>query len=391
MFSIADFSISEVTGFMPQEPPLRRLPDYYGPWEEVVSNLPALNKEQKTREAVLALPLLEVNETLLPSEESWRRAYVVLTFVGQSYIWVKGENALPKCVPACIAVPWCRVAQHLDMPPVMTYACTTLYNWYLHDPGKGVKADNLEISITCTGTKDEEWFYLVPLFIELEAASILKLIPVMYEAMVGNDTSVIEGGFKSIARTIKEMTRLINTMYDHCSPDVFYQSIRPYQAGSKGLDAFPDGIVYECVDSEQPKVLSGASAAQNSCIPALDIFLGVKHTGETEAFLRLQRDHMPRPHRKFLETLERQTSMKEFVASCGNCQISEAYSEAVKQLIEFRNQHIVLVTRYIVQAKTRLSEKLNKSLEAKGTGGSDFMVFLQTSRNETSDCIMRTD
>ena len=384
--NIREFGISTLTGFMPENPPSRRLPGYYDPWEELISKLPGLNNDKKTREAVLSLPVLDVNEQLLTSEGCWRRAYIVLTFLGQSYIWVEGEDALPACIPRCIAVPWCKVSAHVDLPPVMTYACTTLYNWHLLDPAGGVVPDNLGISITCTGTRDEEWFYLVPLFIELQTASILVTMQKIYGAMAIDDQVMIEDGLRTISSSIKEMIKLLNEMYDHCSPDIFYQSIRPYQAGSKGLDAFTDGIVYEGVDYSNPKMFSGASAAQNSCIPALDAFLGVKHKCETEEFLKLQRKHMPRPHREFLELLEKRASMKDFVTSCRSRKITEAYNETVKSLTEFRNQHIVLVTRYIVQPKNRLSEKLNRSLEAKGTGGSDFMVFLKTSRNETSDC-----
>ena len=383
---LRDFDISRQTGFMPDKPALKRLPEYYDPWENLICNLPLLNKEKDTRESVLALPVLEVNEQHLPDEESWRRAYVVLTFLGQSYIWVEGEKGLPGCVPKCIAIPWCSVSAHLDLPPVMTYACTTLYNWYLLDPTKGVQADNLAISVTCTGTRDEEWFYLIPLYIELEAAKILVIIQDIHKSTQTNDYKAIEEGLRNITSCILTITTLLNKMYDQCSPDVFYRAIRPFQAGSKGLDAFPDGIIYEGVDTT-PKMYSGASAAQNSCIPTLDIFLGVKHKGETEEFLKLQRKHMPRLHRNYLEVLERRLSMKEYVANCNNRLVTEAYNEAVKHLITFRTQHIVLVTRYIIQPKSKLSQRMNESLETKGTGGSDFMVFLRLSRNETSDCV----
>ena len=92
-FDIEDFSIEKSTGFLSPKPPLSRLPTYYDPWEDLVSKLPALNQDRKTREAALELPLLEVNDQLLNSEEAWKRAYVVLTFLGQSYIWVEGGSS----------------------------------------------------------------------------------------------------------------------------------------------------------------------------------------------------------------------------------------------------------------------------------------------------------
>ena len=370
---------------MPDKCPVKRLPEYYDPWEKLICNLPRLNKEKKIRESILSLPILEVNNQLLPNEESWRRAYTVLTFLGQSYIWGEGDQRLPECVPKCIAMPWCSTAHHLDLPPVMTYASTVLYNWYLLDSTKPIQPDNLAISITCTGTRDEEWFYLVPLFIELEGAKVLVQLQDIYKSIQTNNYNAIEKGLRTISRCIQTITTLLNKTYDQCSPDVFYHGFRQFQAGSKGLEALPNGIVYEGVDTV-PKMYSGASAAQNSCIPTLDIFLGVKHNSvETEAFLRLQRKHMPRLHRNYLEVLEKQESMREYVSHCDNRSVVEAYNEAVKQLITFRTQHIILVTRYIVQQKSKLSQIV--SLEMKGTGGSDFMIFLKSSRDETSDCV----
>lgn len=385
-FKLSDYGISKISGFMPEVPSIRRLPVYYNPWEDLASKLSVLNTEKHTKQAILALPELEVNNQHLTCEESWRRAYVVLTFLGQSYIWGEGETNLPASVPRCIARPWSMVSDHLGLPPVMTYAATTLYNWYLIDPALPLNPDNIAISLTCTGTSDEDWFYLVPLLIEIRSVPVMTTIEDIHEAMLTNDNKIIEAKLKTIKESIVDITKLLNLMYDRCSPDVFYESIRPYQAGSMGLDAFPNGILYEGVDTE-PKQFSGASAAQNSCIPAMDIILGVKHKGETEEFLRLQRKHMPRQHREFLEALEKAPSLREYALKSGDSVLTQAYEEAVHALIEFRSQHIILVTTYIIQPKTRLNEKFNKSLQAKGTGGSDFMVFLKTSRNETKQCI----
>ena len=389
-FDIEDFSIEKSTGFLSPKPPLSRLPTYYDPWEDLVSKLPALNQDRKTREAALELPLLEVNDQLLNSEEAWKRAYVVLTFLGQSYIWVEGEAALPPCVPKCIAVPWWKVAERLGIPPVMTYAATTLYNWYLLDPIKGIAQDNIGSLVTCTGSRDEEWFYIVALFVELAAAPMLPAMQNVYACMKTGDCKKITAELKTITSCIEDMICALNLMYKNYSPDFFYQKIRPYQAGSMGLDAFPEGIIYEGVDTK-PKMFSGASAAQSTTVPALDTFLGVTHEGETSEFLKLQKKHMPRPHRKFLEILEKQPSVKEYVARCDSQEVLNAYNMAVQSLTKFRSQHIVLVTQYIIVPKNHLSQQLNKSLETKGTGGSDFMVFLKTSRRETSDCVMKSD
>lgn len=84
----SDYQISPETGFLPPSPPLGRLPgDYFAPWEDLISRLPELNKLKQLRIEVDKLPERDFSHLTLQSEEEWRRAYVLLTFIGQSYIW----------------------------------------------------------------------------------------------------------------------------------------------------------------------------------------------------------------------------------------------------------------------------------------------------------------
>lgn len=80
------YQVSAENGFLPAEPPLARLPDlYYQPWEIVVENLQDLLQQKRIRRAIDSLPLLST--ALLRTEAEWRRAYVLLGFMSNSYIW----------------------------------------------------------------------------------------------------------------------------------------------------------------------------------------------------------------------------------------------------------------------------------------------------------------
>jgi indoleamine 2,3-dioxygenase len=79
------FSISPTTGFLPEEPPLRRLHQYYKDWEDVVHEVPSLLSANAFRLRAEKLPLLSVSK--LKSERQWQRAYVLLSFITHSYIW----------------------------------------------------------------------------------------------------------------------------------------------------------------------------------------------------------------------------------------------------------------------------------------------------------------
>ena len=78
--------MSVENGFLPAESPLERLPDvYYDPWEDIASNLHSLIAQKTVRRVVETLPTLSTSK--LRTEAEWRRAYVVLGFISNSYIW----------------------------------------------------------------------------------------------------------------------------------------------------------------------------------------------------------------------------------------------------------------------------------------------------------------
>lgn len=82
---LRNYAISS-NGFLPKSLPLARLPSvYYKPWEEMLDRLPSLIKDWTYRNEVNRLEILSTEK--LDSEEEWRRAYVVLTFMAHGYIW----------------------------------------------------------------------------------------------------------------------------------------------------------------------------------------------------------------------------------------------------------------------------------------------------------------
>ena len=72
-------------GFLPKEAPLRELPPYYASWDTLIRRMPQLLKTGALREETRALDVLSTDE--LVTEAQWRRAYVILGFLAQAYIW----------------------------------------------------------------------------------------------------------------------------------------------------------------------------------------------------------------------------------------------------------------------------------------------------------------
>lgn len=419
--NLAEFGISSGNGFLPDEFPLTRLPGtYYQPWEDLISALPILVKERILRSRVDELPVLSVS--YLTTEAEWQRAYVILGFLTHAYIWC-GPIA-SQTLPPQVAIPFLAVADHFDLPTTAAYAATNLWNfaplssdWNLCDP------DHLRSLTTFTGTKDEEWFYLISVAMEARGGSIVASLLSALEAADAEMTEAVTKSLLSLATTLNELGILLDRMYEHCDPYVFYYDIRPMLAGSKNMGhaGLPKGVFYEEGDGKgQWREYSGGSNAQSSLIQFFDIILGVEHkaTGELDGkkklgFLKEMRRYMPAPHARFLTYLSSIPSLRTFVLRHSlNHEITEAYNAAVAELSRFRDKHIQIVTRYIILpsknprkapsvetsvnlATVSLSSSATKmhdekaagglTLELHGTGGTALIPFLKQTRDETAN------
>ena len=377
--TLASFDVSADTGFIPQKTPLPRLPPYFQKWEEVVDKLALLLKEKRLREVVHELPGLEFSENTLHSTEEWRRALVVLSGLFQGYLWQEGETGVPAKMPAILAVPFNTVSKHIGVPPIATYASCSLYNWGLRDSSQPMTGDNLYALVTHTGTEDESWFFMVPLLMELEAVPALHAIMDAIVARAeGNNVQIINS-LALIESSLASMQHAINRMFERCNPTIFYVHLRPYFAGSKGLDAFPEGLLYEGVDSK-PLCFSGVSGAESSTLQAIDAVLGTQHKGTDAEFLKDMRSYMPAKHREFLEYISQQPSLRQYIVESGDLELVQQYNATVDAFVNYRSNHIILVTRYIV---TPRAHSMTTSLELKGTGGTNFMQLLKKVRDNT--------
>ena len=349
-------------------------------------NLPALIRERRIHNEVHVLPPLEFSGETLTSEREWQRAYVLVTFLAQAYIWMEGERGLPDRVPKILAVPWKMTADHLRLAPCITYASALLYNWKLLDTSGSMDGNNLHAVSTFTGTKDESWFYIVHVRLELAAVPGLKAITDAYCSVMNHDHQGLAQDLLTVRDTLERMLEILLKMYEQCDPKVFFVKIRPFLAGSKGLQAFPAGLLYEGVDPE-PLQYHGSSAAQSSSVHAFDVFLGGTHTGSDAEFLQTMRHYMPAKHRDFLEMLTHQPSVREYIKQCKDRDLIACYNGAVEALAHFRSEHVILVTRYIVLQK---KHSVNASLDTRGTGGTPFMSFLKQVRDDTLTLQLQT-
>ncbi|KAJ7683678.1 Indoleamine 2,3-dioxygenase [Mycena rosella] len=427
-----DFDVDNRTGFMPPQAPPARLPANWEPWELALDAAIAeslqlgdksgitqaeMSRSESWRRRVRELPVLPVSG-MIRSETDLRRAHLVLAWTMHFYI-----HSLPPdervVVPAPITIPLFHICAQLQLPPVLTYSDTVLYNWTLKTPSqKPTPAlDNLQSRTLFTGTNDEQEFYLTSARMELRGVEALELMrSTMDEAFVGDDLAMrrIATFLGRLATVIDDLKALIATVRDGCDTTVFYTEIRPWFRGAdsdpakrkwefEGLDMDPS-FVY-------PPELSGPSAGQSSLIHALDMFLGVDEFSHGAAltggggptkkspFLVRMQLYMPRHHRNFLNHLAANPRpLREIVMGAGDVALLGAYNDAVGALKRFRDYHITIVTSYIIQPARRAAamkaSEGNPGVEAeaplKGTGGTELAKFLKAVRDRTAAAVIES-
>ena len=334
-------------------------------------------------------------------------------------------------MPPAISVPFLAVAEHLEIPPVATYASVCLWNFkpnYVHANLNSI--DDLSTFATFTGTLDESWFYLVSITIESHAAPTIQMLLDAVAAVRTQDVLTVTLCLQAFAETLEDLGELLERMHEKCDPHVFYNKIRPYLAGSKNMAeaGLPRGVIYDDgTGNEEYRQYSGGSNAQSSLIQFFDIMLGVVHrpTGhgarEISAvsavsatarsldhnarldFLKEMRFYMPGPHRRFLEDVSKIANIRQFVEGrSSDIYLRAAFNDCLAMLRSLRDRHMRIVSRYIVKKSkdtrphiqgngavnlaslaTAKGGKKPKSVDLKGTGGTGLIPFLLQVRNET--------
>nr|XP_036574254.1 indoleamine-dioxygenase [Colletotrichum truncatum]KAF6780655.1 indoleamine-dioxygenase [Colletotrichum truncatum] len=384
-------------GFLPSDPPCRRLcSPTYQPWEEMISQLPALIKSGKIRNETKELPLLSTKE--LHHETEWRRAYVIMCFLAHGYIWASNPPA-EQVLPSNIAVPLLETSNFLEVPPVATYAALALWNCRKSEPGM-IQLENLTVEHTFTGTDDEAWFYIVSVAIEAQGGPIICLVASAISAMQEKRYAAANEFLWELAVQISKLSDILGKIQEKCRPDVFFHELRPFLQGSTKSAGLPRGIFYDEGHGKGSwRQLKGGSNGQSSLIQLLDIVLGVKHAplqgkssdapqAESSAcFFRDMREYMPGPHRRFLGQIADHPNLRELVGlSAGDeahKELWEAYTAATQSLTELRTRHLAIVTTYIIRPSRKSERQEEKREELLGTGATVLVPFLKQARNET--------
>src|SRR5262245_567802 len=378
--NLSQYEIYPQRGFLPSFDPLDRLAREFDAWEDAAGELPKLLVTGRVRSLIDQLPVLDAND--LVENRGQRRAMVLLSFLGHAYAW--GEKSMVDRLPACIAVPWHKVAGQLGRPPVLSYASYVLDNWRRIDPNGPIALGNIALCQNFLGGLDEEWFILVHVAIEARASEALGAIVDAQRAVGDAKPKELEESLLIIASTLEKVHGILERMPERCDPYIYYHRVRPYLHGWSNHPALPEGLIYDGVEAYggQPQKFRGETGAQSSLVPSLDAALNITPKEDfLRAYLLEMRDYMPPAHRAFIESIERGPSIRQFVIENKTCSPSlrDAYNACVDWLERFRSVHLEYAKHYIQKQNKRGSRNPTDV----GTGGTPFIPYLTKHRDET--------
>ena len=375
---LSDFGLSEEFGYMQHTDPVVTLPPGNEAWDEMGKNLPKYLMGTNFRQRVKDLPAFKI-ETLKTDGEI-RRAFLILSYIGQAYQWSDNEPA--HVLPAVLAKPWYEVGKLVGRPPILSYTSYSIDNWYLLDKKGLIECGNIALLQCFLGGQDEEWFILIHIEIEKKAGKALKAIEDSQKAVAAQDLDALEKALTNLRDGIKAMYDVLARMPERCDPYVYFHRVRPYIFGWKNNPSLPNGVVYEGVEEYQGKgqTFRGETGAQSAIVPALDAVLGIVHEqDQLRDYLMEMRQYMPPMHVKFIEAAENGPSVRNFVMACNKESIKKLFNESVELVADFRALHLEYAGTYIHAQ----SQKTPGNPSAVGTGGTPFMVYLRKHRDET--------
>ena len=361
------YGISRRRGFVPATDPLQRLPESCTIVDRISSELALHIKHQSLGKAISDIGHLDID--LLKGRPERERLFLALCVLANAWIWERTEPNLR--IPAQLAVPMVKLASILDRKATLTYASMAFFNWEKTDPEGKVCAENTNLLCGFLGTRDETWFVTSALHLEVACAPLLATL---YDAVVSSqqeDTGGLQQQLASLAEQMHIMTDAVLKVREQCDPVVFYNHVRPFFTG------WPSpGVVYEGV-SETPSILAGASAAQSPLVQAFDAALGIRHTGNTAAFLDSMTPYMMAEHRRFIRDVRSASGIRDMVACSESAEMRSSYNSITEQLNEFRRRHFHLVTDYVT--------KPSRQTTSTGTGGSFYSEILRDAGTATKD------
>ncbi|TDZ26646.1 Indoleamine 2,3-dioxygenase 1 [Colletotrichum orbiculare MAFF 240422] len=407
--SLPAFMVSTTRGFLPRADPVAVLPAEFAPLEDILSRMP-VKKLDGTPGLLASSQLGDVVDKEFPDLTEhidkykdnlplMNALYRDYSFLASAYLlepcherFVRGEGyGLGRQVlPRNISLPIARCAELTGFKPWMEYAGSyALYNYRLEDPAKGMEYSNIRLIRAfehgLDPTSSEAGFVLVHIDMVKNTGPLVKGTMAALRSSANPsavDRAALNTGLAEILGALRTINNTMETMWDKSRPRS-YTSFRTFIFGITSQSMFPDGVVYEGVNNDEPMSFRGESGANDSIVPLMDNLLQVPmpDTPLTE-ILKDFRSYRPSNHRQFLmhvkdRSLEVGLKRAALASETGPANLSAAEGEALResrrlwllilhQVRDFRWRHWCFAREYI----------LKRTSHPTATGGSPIVTWL---------------
>jgi len=332
--------------------------------ESIAEDLPDLIISGYLHDVLDNLPAFDLSPVLGRDDRILERLHLLYTYFVNAYVHM-GETTAHN-IPAGIAIPTVWLSEQVNRPPMLSYADMVLNNWRRIQTDGDLSLENLDLLQTFTHHYDEQWFFLVHVAIEAQAGILLIALKEAHQAVEDDDVQQVLSCLRDIRQGLVEITKTFHRMPEHCDPDVYYQMVRQPLFGL-------NDVIFEGVERYQGQAQSfmGGSGAQSTIIPAVLAGLGVHHqASELTHYLSAIRSYMPKQHQDFVNCLTKDI-LRDYCKQ--HLHLQDAYNHCLRQVMTFRRAHFYYAKTYIFE----------KSTTPVGTGGTDFMHFLNILIQET--------
>jgi hypothetical protein len=354
-----EVDLGEARAFLPGRVPLDDLPPAFGAYLRACAQLPErygedrggvrrwLDREFRRDDRAVRRAVARL------SGAQRDRLMTTFSVLGHTYRW---DCVPPRrarfdeqriALPPGIAGPWAALARICGQPRVGTTWSLHLCNWRMTDrPGGApyrtdeLTADNVRVAhnwLLPPVDRHLERFSISFVLLEARSAPVLRHLVEAVEAAASRQADDAIGALGQLHGAITAMTRAfsMNVRSRTIDPAIWLRLVQPTFAWSAAVDV-------------PGRVEGGPSGMQVPCIQALDAALGVEGDSALAELARVGRHAMPRPHRRFLQSMERAGPViRAFVRTSGRDDLTEQFNRCVRDLGNFRATHRARGAQYL--------------------------------------------
>ncbi len=318
--------LTATSGFLPDTPPLRALPESHRAWDELAANLSALIADQAVCRAVDTLPHLSADDNHLDGRYLCRTA-CLLSFIAHAYIHFGGREHEPagdhpdgmaSVLPPQLYDPLTTVVERLGRRGLgMTYSDLVLYNWQLRDPSKGRVVENIDLLVQ-PFQNDEERVFLATMVETVSASSVAV------EGVVRCQECAAAGDVEGTKRELTALSACLRSLtYDT------FMKIDPNPRAALHVDPLVWTKTLAAIAAPITPSAPGLSGGGAPIFALLDAFFerGAYETTMGKELVAVKA-WMPTAQREFIAAVASQ-SVHEFVVRSGDTELMGLYQGAL--------------------------------------------------------------